>query len=150
MKLFPKKRKNMKIKSILLIGLIASLALLSSACSTATPAPTLEGDEKEKVVAIVDPFMQHILEGLQKKDYDTFMQDFDSVTAGSITVTQFNTIADSLSGLGAFKSDEVQSVESIDQYYRVNYKVTYEKGSFTMRLVIPKEGTPMITGLWFK
>jgi hypothetical protein len=139
----------MKLKSVLLVGLIFSIALLSAACST-TPATTLDGDAKDQVVATVDPFAKDILDGINNKDYTTFIKDFNDATAKALTQDKFNTITDSLGKLGAFKGYEVDSVESEGTYYRVNYKVTYESGSFTMRVVIPKEGTPAVTGLWFK
>ena len=91
-----------------------------------------------------------ILDGINNKDYTTFLKDFDDATAKALTQDKFNTITDSLGKLGAFKGYEVDSVESEGTYYRVNYKVTYEGGSFTMRVVIPQEGTPAVTGLWFK
>lgn len=140
----------MKIKSVLLIGLIAAIAVMSSACSSTPPAATVEGAEKDQVVATVDPFTQDILNGIQNNDYNTFIKDFDATTAAAMTQDKFETLAESLGKLGAFKGYKVDSVENIDTYYRVNYKVTYESGSFTMRVVIPKEGTPAVTGLWFK
>ncbi len=139
----------MKLKRILLIGLILSITLLSTSCSPA-PATTLDGDAKDQVVATVDPFAKDILDGINNKDYTTFIKDFDDATAKALTEDNFNTITDSLGKLGAFKGYEVDSVESEGSYYRVNYKVTYESGSFTMRVVIPQEGTPAVTGLWFK
>lgn len=139
----------MKFKSVLLIGLILSIALLSSACSS-TPTTTLDGDAKDQVVATVDPFAKDILDGINNKDYTTFIKDFDDATVKALTQDKFNTITDSLGKLGAFKGYEVDSVESVGTFYRVNYKVTYESGSFTMRVVIPQEGTPAVTGLWFK
>jgi hypothetical protein len=139
----------MKLKKFLLIGLIAAIALMSSACAS-TPAATVEGDEKDKAVAMADPFTQDILNGIQNNDYTTFAKDFDAAMAKAMTESQFKTLTDSLSKLGAYKGYEVSSVESVDAYYRVNYKVTYESGSFTMRVVVPKEGTPAVTGLWFK
>ncbi len=37
----------------------------------------------------------------------------------------------------------------VEKYYRVTYKVTMEKGSILMAVVIPKEQPYAVTGLWF-
>ena len=134
---------------LLVVLIMISIAVLSAACSS-TPAVYAEGDEKAKVIATVDPFAQNILDGIQKNDYAATIKDFDAATAKALTQDQFTTIVTSLAKLGAYQSHAADTVEILDQYYSVSYKVTYEKGSFTMRIVIPKEGTPAVTGLWFK
>ena len=118
--------------------------------TASTPTTILDDDAIDQMVATVDPFTKDILDGINNKDCTTCIEDFDDATAKALTQDKFNTITDSLGKLGAFKGYEVDSVESEGTYYRVNYKVTYEGGSFTMRVVIPQEGTPAVNGLWFK
>jgi hypothetical protein len=140
----------MKRKSLVVVFVLLSLAIFSTACAK-TPAPVYaEGAEKDQVIATVAPFAQDILDGIQKNDYATFVKDFDAATAKAMTQDNFNTIVTSLSKLGAYQSHEADTVQIVDKFYSVTYKVVYEKGSFTMRIVIPKEGTAAVTGLWFK
>ena len=141
----------MKRNTILVIVVLMSLAILTAACAAPTPAPVYaEGAEKDQVVAKVAPFAQDILDGIRKNDYATFVKDFDAATAKAMTPDTFNTIVASLAKLGAYQSHEADTVQIVDKFYSVTYNVAYEKGSFTMRVVVPKEGTPAVTGLWFK
>jgi len=137
-------------KSFLFVVLsIIVIALFSSACSSKQTVYA-EGEEKDKAITTTNPFAKDILDGINNNDYATFVKDCDETTAKALTQDQFKTITESLSKLGAYQSHEAEDVEIVDKYYRVSYKVTYEKGSFIMRIVIPQEGTPAVTGLWFK
>lgn len=139
----------MKMKSLFIIGLVVGIALLSSACS-ASKAVAVTGSEKDQVVATADPFAQDILNGITNNDFTTFAKDFDAAMTKAMTQSQFDAIVTSMAKLGAYKGYEVNTVESLDSYYRVTYKVTYEQGSFNMTLVIPQTGTAAVSGLWFK
>ena len=139
-----KKRVFLPLIAILLTG------LLSAACTAQATPVYAEGAEQDQAVAAVDPFAQDILDGIAKNDFALFGKDFDATMAKAMTQSQFDKIVKMFAPYGAFKNRDLTNVEIVDQYYRVNYKVTYENKIVLVSIVISKTGTAAVAGLWFK
>lgn len=139
----------MKRTVIVILLLIFSFTLFTG-CTAKTDYVSVEGDERLTVISTVDPFAQHILDGILKNDYSLFTQNFDEQMLKGISQTKFDAIRKSIGSNGGLVDSEITAVETYDEYYRVTYKVTFEKGINLMSIVIPKSGTALVSGLWFK
>lgn len=139
----------MKRKIYFLIPLAALLAFLSLTACTSAPVYAA-GTEKDQAVAAVTPFTQDILNGLQKNDYGLFSKDFNPNMVKNFPQDSFTKMVSYFADYGAFVSSELTSVQIVDPYYQVNYKVTFAKKVLTMGVLIPKTGTAVVSGLWFE
>jgi hypothetical protein len=138
----------MKAKSLFFVIIIALVTLASAACSTKAPVYAA-GDQKDQAVAAADPIAKDILDGMQQNNYSLFTKDFDDTMLKAMPETSFNKMVTQFSAFGTLKSSELINVQIVDTYYRINYKLTYEKKVITMGLVIPQSGDVKATGLWF-
>lgn len=137
------------MKRILII-LSVAFALFFLGCSTATEYTSVEGDERAAVIASVDPIAQRILDGIENKDFALFSKDFDEQMQKSLSQDQFDQLVKSVGSHGAVVSSEITAVETAGDYYRIIYKVTFEKAINLMTIFIPKDGLALVSGLWFK
>lgn len=134
---------------IIVLTTILACAFLS-ACAPKSEYVSVEGDERKAVITSVDPLAQDILDGIQKNDYSLFSKDFDEQMQKALTQDQFPRLMKSIGSQGAVVSSEITAVETLDKYYRVIYKVTFEKSIVLMTIVVSKDDTTKISGLWFK
>jgi len=125
------------------------LALVVSACSAG--ARTLEGEERDTVLAYAEPMADTLINGLVNGDYTTFATDFDDAMRKGLDEKAFADLRALLeSRLGAYQGREVTSVLETSKYTMVIYRLRYEKDDqVTMRLVISRETPHKVTGLWF-
>lgn len=130
---------------IILLG----IGVLLSACTSTTR--TLEGSEKNAVLAYAEPMATTLLDGLFAGDYTTFATNFDEAMRKGLDEKAFADLRQTLeSRLGAFQSREVSSVLESGNYYIVVYRLRFEKDdAVTMRLVLTKAEPHLVSGLWF-
>jgi hypothetical protein len=139
----------MKQKNFFLATVIALITLLTMVgCAQSAPVYA-QGTEKDNAVAAAAPLTQDMLDGIQKNDFALFSKDFDASMVKAMTQDGFNSIVKQFAPYGDFKSSEIVNVQIVSTYYRVNYKLTYTNKVFTMGVVIPINGTPAVSGLWF-
>lgn len=137
------------MKRIIVLFLTCGLIFSLTACSAQATPVYAEGEEKDAAAASAEPFAQHILDGIQNNDYETFAVDFNPSMRSAMTQGQFDKIVTMFADYGAFKSRELINVQIIDSFYRVNYQLTFEKKTLIMGVVIPQGETPDVSGLWF-
>jgi len=138
----------MKLTRLFLINILALTVLISAACSGQAPVYA-QGTQKDQAVAAAAPFAKDILDGIQKDDYSLYSQDFDAAMAKASTQASFEKMVSSFAPYGALQSSDLINVQIVSTYYRVNYKLTFEKKVLTMGVIIPQSGTPAVSGLWF-
>jgi hypothetical protein len=129
--------------------LLCGLVFLLSACGPQATPVYAKGAEKDAAAATVEPFAQHIMDGILNNDYETFATDFGSSMKSAMTEEQFDKIVAMFAGCGAFQSRELITVQIVDTYYRANYQLTFEKKILNMGVVFPISGTAEVSGLWF-
>lgn len=106
--------------------LVITLILLSlpflSACER-----EVTGREAEAILTWSEPTIDHLFAGFQENDYEAFSSSFDSYMQASITAVCF---ADWRSGvekkLGDYLTREVHRVAQADEFYVVEYLVSFE------------------------
>jgi hypothetical protein len=137
----------MKLRRLLFFSLLVALAC--AACSA--PAPIYaSGAEKDQVVAAVTPFAQHILDGLQQKDYALFSRDFNDNMVKNFPEESFTKMVDYFTTYGAFKSSQLTNVQIVDAYYQANYQITFANKTLSMGILLPKTDLTHVSGLWFE
>ena len=129
---------------------VTLFAFLLSACQPKVEVTYIEGDEKSAVTAVAQPIADHILAGVAANDYALFSQDFDADMKAALTATQFEAIVKSYGVLGQPQTTELINIEDKGEYYGVNFKVTYAEKIVLMLVVLPKSGSGLVSGLWFK
>lgn len=139
----------MKKPLILLISASLLVILTLAGCGARNSSTLVEGVDRDPILAITDPFAKTILDGLQQNDLALFTTDFDETMRAGFTQEKLSALSKTLGFGGAVKGMELVKVEMVEGYYRVTYKVTLEKRSLLMAVVIPKEEPYAVTGLWF-
>lgn len=141
----------MKSKRSLLIPLIllVAAAVLVSGCTAS--AKTLEGEERDAVLAYSEPAADNLFAGMNANDYAAFSADFDEKIKESLNEAALGDIQTKVIGkVGKYVSREVQSVESTDKLITVVYKAKFEQDdNVTVRLVFNNDENYLISGLWF-
>lgn len=140
----------MKKLYISLIAIIVFSAILLSACAAQPPITYVEGEEAEQITALVEPIANTIVKGIETDDYDLFVTNFDETMRNSITPDVFNKIVKQYGTLGSVVSLELLNVEDQGDFYGLNYGVNYAESKVTMRVVVKKSATDLVSGLWFK
>ncbi len=139
------------MKKLLALGIIVlCTALLLSACST-PEVTTLEGAEKDAVLAYAEPAADTLMTAINTQDYALFSSLMDEAMLKQFNETQFNQLCEQLiAKIGGYISRTVSSVSSTQTFIIVIYNTEFEQESdVLMRLVFQPEGAHNITGLWF-
>jgi len=139
----------MKRKYFALSALLILLAL--SACSAfQAPASTAEPTAEAAIKAAAQPIAENILQSFDKKDYQGVLRDMNATMAKAFTQDSFNQLqAKIATDYGAYQSATYTGVTVTQGYYSVLFTCKYEKGSFTMRLVLSMQAPYQVSGLWF-
>jgi uncharacterized protein YggE len=135
-------------------GLIALCLvwLVSGLLAACQPqAVTIEGDDRDAIVAQAEPLADAVLNGLESLDYATFSANFDEAMRQGLGEQAFQDMqAQFAEKLGQYQSREVSTVQSVDDYNAIVYTLKYSNApAVTMRLVLTKTEPPQISGLWF-
>jgi len=140
----------MKLKKFGLLILLSVLITVLTACSAAATPVYIEGDERASVAAAVDPLASNIVDAIAAGDYSAFTRDFDATMQKALTQDKFDQIVGLYGKLGKADSIDLVNVEDKQTYYGVNYQVVYPAQTVNMLLVVAKDATDQVTGLWFK
>lgn len=140
----------MKLKKFGLLILLSVLITVLTACSAAATPMYIEGDEHASVSTAVDPLASNIVDAIAAGDYSAFTKDFDAAMQKALTQDKFDQIVGLYGKLGKADSIDLVNVEDKQTYYGVNYQVVYPAQTVNMLLVVAKDATDQVTGLWFK
>jgi len=132
------------------IAVILSSVMLLGACAAQPQITYIEGDEAEQLSTTLQPITDNILKGIESNDYDVFVTNFDETMRSAITPDVFSKIAGQYGKLGSVESVELLNIEDQGDYYGLNYGVNYSGSKVTMRIVVKKTATDLVSGLWFK
>ena len=139
---------NKTLKLILAFVFLAAV-LLSSCTSQAKPT-YIEGEERDQIAAIVQPIAEGIVKAIETNDYAMFTASFDDTMRKALTEDAFATIVKQYGKMGSVESLQLLNIEDQGDYYGLNFGVNYAESKVTMRLVVKKTVTDLVSGLWFK
>jgi hypothetical protein len=140
----------MKTRLLFITSLLLVMILTACTGVQATPVYMPDGPDRTAVLADSDVFLQHILKGIENKDFTTFSQDFDAAMLAAMKEADFIKLAEMYAPLGTATKVELQNVEIAGIYYPVNYKVTYPDKTLTIRVVVDQNNPRKVSGLWLK
>lgn len=139
----------MKSKVYVLLMMILIVAVISG-CAPKQEVVYLSSDESAQVAASTDKAAQNILTAIATNDYQLFITDFDEKMREALTKDQFAQIVKMYGKNGKAESVTLLNVEDRQDFYGVNYGVTYPKAALTMLIVVAKSDLSLVSGLWFK
>ncbi len=137
---------------ILIISLLALLSIFALAACTAAPkVETLEGADRDAVLAFSEPMADNLLEGMNAGDYAAFSKDFTPDMLKAMPESSLAGMKTSVTAkIGAYVSREVSAVQKVDQYYRVVYKAKFEQDDAVQLLLTFTQSEPhQVAGLFF-
>jgi hypothetical protein len=123
-------------------------------CSLMPTSKPVEGQEREQVIASVEPLADNLFKGLNDADYTTFSRDFDPEMKKALAEKAFSQMAETFSQtVGKYQSRQVEKIEQIENLYAITYIARFEKENpVSIRLTVrqPTTATPLqVAGLWF-
>ena len=127
------------------------ILLLLSACSAfQAPASTVEPTAEATIKAAAQPTAENILQSFNNNDYNGVLRDMDTTMVKAFTQDSFNQLQTKIANdYGAYQSVTYTGVTLAQGYYSVLFDCKFEKGSFTMRLVLTTQAPYQVSGLWF-
>jgi hypothetical protein len=137
----------MKGKLILFL-LIFALLLSLTAC---LPGRAVKGADQEAVLTYAEPIADHILNGIEGKDYALFSQDFTDTMKKGIDEASFTQLCDLLSSkVGNYQSRQVSSVRDVNGTLLVIYTAVYSNSKqVVINLSLSSDEPHQVTGLYF-
>lgn len=139
----------MKSKFYVLLMMILIVAAISG-CAPKQEVVYLSSDESAQVASLTDKAAQNILTAIATNNYQLFITDFDEKMREALTEDQFAQIVKMYGKNGKAESVTLLNVEDRQDFYGVNYGVTYPKAALTMLIVVAKSDPSLVSGLWFK
>lgn len=140
----------MKHNKILIFSLTLLFVLILTACKPAATPVYIEGEERDRVAEAAEPIAAGILEGIRTNDHGLFTTAFNEKLLSAINESQFAGIVDMYGKLGQSERLELLNIEDKQDFYGVNYKVTYPDKVVIMLVVLTKTEPFQVSGLWFK
>ena len=139
----------MKLKYLAFSTLLLMLVL--SACSAfQAPASTVEPTAEATIKTAAQPIAENILQSIDKKDHQGILRDMDATMSKAFTQDSFNQLQSKIAtDYGAYQSATYTGVTLTQGYYSVLFNCKFEKGPFTMRLVLNTQAPYQVSGLWF-
>ena len=139
----------MKLKCFALSTLL--ILLLLSACSAfKAPVSSIEPTAEATIRAAAQPIAENLLQSFNNNDYQGVLRDMDATMVSAFTQDSFNQLQSKIAtNYGAYQSATLTGVTLQQGYYSVLFDCKFEKGSFTMRLVLATQAPYHISGLWF-
>lgn len=145
----------MKPSRWIIIWTILAALLILSGCSLfkapLTEPKTLEGSQRDQVLAYANPKSENLIAGLVDGDYTVFSTDFDAAMKNGMNQAAFEQLRQMFADrLGVYQSNEVSIVLKDQQFTTVAYKMIFEKDKeVVMRVVFDNQDPHPIIGLWF-
>ena len=137
----------MKVNHIRFL-LIAVLLLILTAC---LPGKAVKGSDQDAVLNYAEPIADHILNGIEGKDYALFSQDFTDTMKKGIDEASFTQLCNLLSSkVGSYQSRQVSSVRDVNGVLLVIYTAVYTNAKqVVINLSISPDEPHLVTGLYF-
>ena len=137
------------MKKIVYLAFVAAVLLgIICACSACKSAPSPPLDESA-IRAYADPETETTLQGLSENDLDKYIQYGDAKFKAAVTQEVFDRVAAQIKDeLGSYESEEFLSVETVQGYIVVHYRVHYSKGDVGVRMVFDQDH--LVAGQFFE
>ncbi|MCL4561025.1 MAG: DUF3887 domain-containing protein [Chloroflexi bacterium] len=145
------KQKRNLTSSMLIACLMAAL-LTPVFLSGCTNAKTLEGSDRDAVLAYSEPIADNLFQGMNSGDYATFSRDFnDQMLKGIPEATFTSSFLPNIVGkLGKYVSRQVDSVTEIGSNVLIVYTAKFEQDdNVTVRLSLEQADPHHVSGLYF-
>ena len=124
----------------------------SSGLAGCSQGKTLDGSEREAVLAYSEPAADNLFQGLNANDYATFSRDFNDQMSKGIPEANFtgSLVPTIIGKLGKYVSRQVESVTEIGGNILVIYTARFEKDEkVTIRFSLEKADPHHVAGLYF-
>jgi hypothetical protein len=131
--------------------LVILLGISLAGCAVLPQISTVEGQDRETVLAYSEPLADNVLEGINEWDYTAFSRDFDPAMKKALNEKAFNEmVATFKEKVGDYQSREIDKVELVDNIYVVSYKARFaQEDVVAIRLSVRGDNPPQVAGLWF-
>lgn len=112
---------------------------------------SIEGAERDQVLAQAEPIADSLFQGMLSHDYAAFSRDFDPTMKKAMDETKFQAMMQAIDPLiGAYQSRQVARVERSGNFVAVVYTAKYElEEAVTWRVVLAPGDVMQISGLWY-
>lgn len=135
-------------KSYILIPILVILSVLIAGTSACKSGSSSTIDE-DTVLAYADPAAETTLQGLSEGNLNKYSEHGNAEFKAAVTQETFDKVADQIENqLGTYVSKEFLSIEEIQGYIVVHYKVKYTKGNIGARLAFDKDH--LVAGQYFE
>ncbi len=89
--------------------------LVTAGCSALPQISVVEGQDREKIIALGDPLANTLFQGLDQENYAMFSSDFDSAMKKALDEKAFQEMVQTFSArIGRYQSRHVEKVELVD------------------------------------
>lgn len=135
-----------------LTALLAVFLLVGfTSCAGKQSAVTLEGQDRDVVLAKAEPIADNMFQAMNQRDYAAFARDLDAAMKKAMPEERFNQMMDTLdTKVGKYQSRQVSRVERVGQYYAVIYSAAFEQeANVAFRVVLTQSEPAQISGLWY-
>ncbi len=125
--------------------------LLFTGCDFMPQVSTVEGQERDEIVAQVEPIADNLFEAINAGNYIAFSRDFDETMKKALDEKAFNEMIQFFTPkIGAYQSRVIEKVELVDTLFVITYKAQYEQeNAVSVRLSL-RQGNPIqIASLFF-
>jgi hypothetical protein len=131
--------------------LVVLLAGLLAGCNTGPRPVLLEGQERDDILAKVEPLTDEIFAGMNARDYALFSRNFDPKMKAAMDEYAFLAMVDDIQGkVGPVVSREVRKVERVGEFIAVTYNARFEQEESVSWRVVVRPGDPLqVSGLWY-
>jgi hypothetical protein len=135
-------------KKLLNLTLMVMLVILAGCAAS---PKSLEGAERDAVLAYSEPMADNELAALNANDYEAFIKDYDEKMVAATTTVKFTNLVTLVSTReGKYLSREVTTVTAVgEEYILVIYSAKFEKEEdVTVSITFQSGGDHLISGLW--
>lgn len=132
-----------------LVLCVLPFALLFAACGAASH--TLDGADRDAVLAYAEAKTDNLLTALNKRDYAAFSRDLNAQFYELVPEHEFDLSYENLSQrVGKYQSRVLDHVETGGGYVTVLYRAKFElEDNVAVRVMFDEGGEHRIAGLWF-
>ncbi len=138
------------MRKLFFLASIALMVVFLAGC-VGPRTTSIEGAERDQVLAQAEPIADSLFQGMLDHDYAAFSRDFDPTMKKAMDETRFQTMMQTIDPLiGAYQSRQVASVERSGNFIAVIYTVKFElEDAVTWRVVLAPGDVMQVSGLWY-
>ncbi len=145
-------KRTRKLSRYLPVVCLALALLAATGLAGCTTQKTLEGSDRDAVLAYSEPIADNLFQGMNSGDYATFSRDFnDQMLKGIPEATFTGSFLPNVAGkLGKYISRQVDSVTQVGNNVLIVYTAKFEQDdNVTVRFSLEQAEPHHVSGLYF-